>query len=240
VHSVGAVHTGTFAILKLIAYLYGHKYMSLLSASFWKTGWIMYLCGYTAIYSAVRAYLTTDLKKRFSYSTVGQLSYVITAGLVGTSQALLGGVLHIISHSVAKMTLFFIAGTFNSVYGTVDAREVAKIAPHMRWIVVIVAICGLSITGFPLLAGYYSKDLILLEEIHQHHYAAAGFLVMGSVLNFLYIFPVLKAAVMGKKIEAFKVKPVPRSMMTALVISAVLMIVLSSLMPYISELLAHV
>ncbi len=43
------------------------------------------------------------------------------------------------------------------------------------------------------LAGYYSKDVMLLEEIHRHHYSAASFLLVGSFLNFVYIYPLIRA-----------------------------------------------
>jgi len=227
IHSVGAVHTGTIAILKIIAYLYGYEYMSKLSLRFEHAGWLIYLCGGTALYTAICAYRSEDLKKRFSYSTVGQLSYVITAGLVGTPGAMLGAILHIAAHSVAKMCLFFFAGTFNSVYGTVNAKEVAKIIPHVRWLAIPVAVSGLSITGFPFLAGYYSKDLMLLEEIAHHQYAAAAFLVLGSILNFLYIFPVLRAACRSTKGADFKVIPIPFGIRLALVINTLLVVGLS-------------
>ncbi len=226
IHSVGAVHTGTIAVLKIIVYLFGYEYMSRLSLEFEHAGWLIYLCGGTSLYTAICAYRSVDLKKRFSYSTVGQLSYVITAGLVGTPGALLGALLHIASHSVAKMNLFFFAGTFNSVYGTVNAREVARIIPHVRWLAIPVAVSGLSITGFPFLAGYYSKDLMLLEEIAHHQYAAAAFLVAGSVLNFLYIFPVLRAAFRPAS-GVVEVKPVPFGMRLALGITTLLVIGLS-------------
>jgi multicomponent Na+:H+ antiporter subunit D len=227
IHSVGAVHMGTIAILKIIVYLYGFDYMSRLSLRFEHTGWLIYLCGGTALYTAICAYRSVDLKKRFSYSTVGQLSYVITAGLVGTPGALLGATLHIATHSVAKMSLFFVVGTFNSVYGTVNAKEVAKIIPHVRWLAIPVAISGLSITGFPFLAGYYSKDLMLLEEIAHHQYAAAAFLIAGSVLNFLYIFPVLRAACRKTDGSNFNVKPIPFGIRLALVANTLLVVALS-------------
>lgn len=235
IHSVGAVHTGTIAVLKIIVYLYGYQYMSQLSLRFEHAGWLIYLCGGTALYTAVCAYRSVDLKKRFSYSTVGQLSYVITAGLIGTPGALLGATLHIATHSVAKMCLFFVAGTLNSVYGTVNAKEVAKIIPHVRWLAVPVAIAGLSITGFPFLAGYYSKDLMLLEEIAHHQYAAAAFLVAGSILNFLYIFPVLRAACRSTKGSSFIVKPIPFGIRLALIINTLLMVGLSMFSGHITR-----
>lgn len=226
VHSVGAVHTGTIAVLKIIVYLFGYSYMERLSGHFLSAGWLIYLCGFTALYTAYRAYQAQDLKKRFSYSTVGQLSYVITAGLVGTPGALIGAILHIASHSLAKLNLFFVAGLFNSVYATVDAGDVARIVTNVRWLAFPIAISGLSISGFPLLAGFYSKDMMLLEEISHHQYAAAAFLVCGSLLNFLYIFPLIRAAIRPAD-KSFVPKPIPRGLSAAVILSTLLLVALS-------------
>ncbi len=193
VHTVGAVQTGTIAILKLGHFVYGEEYLYQLNNSFFLTGWVTYLCGGTALYTAYRAWKTTNLKERFSFSTVGQLSYILTAILIGTPAAHLGAILHIITHSLAKMTLFFNAGIFSTSYQATETYEVGKIAPSLPWIIASSGIAGLSITGFPFLAGYYSKDLMLIEEIHTHHYAAAVFLLFGSLINFFYIFPIIKA-----------------------------------------------
>jgi multicomponent Na+:H+ antiporter subunit D len=193
VHTVGAVQTGTIAILKIGHYVYGDNYLYTLNNDFFKTGWLTYLCGFTAIYTAFRAWKTTNLKERFSFSTVGQVSYIITAILVGTPACTMGAILHIITHSLSKMTLFFNAGILSTTFKATETYEIGKIAPSLPWVTFTTGIAGLSITGFPLLAGYYSKDLMLIEEIHTHHYAAAFFLLTGSFINFLYIYPVIKA-----------------------------------------------
>jgi multicomponent Na+:H+ antiporter subunit D len=193
VHTVGAIQTGTIAILKIGHYVYGDNYLYTLNNEFLKTGWLTYLCGFTAVYTAYRAWKTTNLKERFSFSTVGQVSYIITAILVGTPACTLGAILHVITHSLAKMTLFFNAGIFSTTFKATETHEVAQIAPNVPWVILTTTIAGLSITGFPLLAGYYSKDLMLIEEIHSHHYAAAFFLLTGSLINFLYIYPIIKA-----------------------------------------------
>jgi multicomponent Na+:H+ antiporter subunit D len=193
VHTVGAVQTGTIAILKIGHYVYGDNYLYNLNNDFFKTGWLTYLCGFTSLYTAFRAWKTTNLKERFSFSTVGQVSYIITAILVGTPACTLGAILHVITHSLAKMTLFFNSGPFSTTFKSTETHEIAEIAPSIPWVILTTAIAGLSITGFPLLAGYYSKDLMLIEEIHTHHYAAAFFLITGSFINFLYIYPIIQA-----------------------------------------------
>jgi formate hydrogenlyase subunit 3/multisubunit Na+/H+ antiporter MnhD subunit len=232
VHSVGAVHTGSIAVLKIIVYLYGYEYMQHLSSSFLKAGWLIYLCGFTALYTAVCAYRTPDLKKRFSYSTVGQVSYVITAGLIGTPSAVFAAMLHIVSHSIAKLNLFFVAGYFNSLYGTVHAPDVGKLIPSNRWLAIPIAFSGLSITGFPLLAGHYGKEMMLWEEFSQHQYAAAAFLLVGSIINFLYIYPVLRAA-FRKNTSLEKPSYIPSGLSIAIAINVLLLIMLSFFDHYI-------
>ncbi len=224
VHSVAAVQTATIALLKITSTVYGQKYLTSLNDHFFETGWLTYLCGGTAIYSAYRAYDTPDLKKRFSFSTVGQLSYIITATLIGTKQTVLGAVLHTVTHSFAKLNLFFCAGIFATVFGTVNASDVSKFIPGKRWIGFLCAIGGLSITGFPLLAGYYSKDLMLIEELNSHHYAAAIFLVLGSIINVIYIFPIIKASFSPILKSTPRSKPVPVTMAIAVVVCTILII----------------
>src|SRR5690606_8792478 len=130
---------------------------------------------------------TQNLKERFSFSTVGQLSYIITAILIGTEVSMHGAMLHIVTHAIAKLTLFFCAGAYLTSFGSVQAAHVAAAIPGRRWLGLTAIVSGLSISGFPFLAGYYSKDIMLLEEIHRHHYFAAAFLLAGSFLNFVYI-----------------------------------------------------
>lgn len=197
-HSVSTIQISVILLLRVATGAYGSTLLVALNDHFLETGWLTWLCGVTALYTAWRAMRTADLKKRFAYSTVGQLSYMITAVLVGTPLALTGALLHMVTHAVAKLNLFFCAGVFSTVLRTTEAPKVAAWVPRHRWLAGAAAVSGLSIAGFPFLAGYYSKDLMLLEEIHRHHYAAAAFLLLGSVINLVYIFPIVKAAVVGR------------------------------------------
>ena len=221
IHSVATVKTGSIALIKIAVYIFGIDYIQLLTSNFFSGGWLTYLCGGTAIYSAYRALTTDDLKQRFAFSTVGQLSYIILAVLVGTKIAILAAVLHVVTHAIAKSCLFYVAGFYNSIYQTVSVKKIGSIMPHTRFMAAVIAICGLSITGFPFLAGYYSKDLMLIEEWHSHYYSSAIFLVIGSLVNVLYIIGPIKSA-FRKKDPGFQTRPVPASMMVSFAISVAL------------------
>jgi multicomponent Na+:H+ antiporter subunit D len=232
IHSVATVKTGSIALIKIATYIFGLDYIHQLTSEFLTGGWITYLCGATAMYTAYRAMKSDDLKTRFGFSTVGQLSYIILAILVGTKLSILAAILHIITHAIAKSCLFYVAGFYNSVYHSTSVREIAKYMPHTRFVAFVIAICGLSITGFPFLAGFYSKDMMLVEEWNAHYYASASFLVVGSIVNILYIIGPVRNA-FKKPDPTLIPKPIPWSMTLTFVISIALIIGSNYYVPYI-------
>lgn len=235
IHSIAAVKSGAIVLTKTAYYIYGLDFLRSLTSNFITGGWLIYLCGITAVYTAYRALKTDDLKVRFSYSTVGQVSYIIIAILVATPTAITAAMLHIITHSIAKSGLFYVAGTYNSLYKTINTNEISKITPHTKWLAVAVAIFGASITGFPFLAGFHSKDMMLLEEIHTGQYAAAAFLLLGSLINILYIWPVVKSAFFYKEKIEMKIYPVPIGMKVAIIACALITVTFSIYSFYIID-----
>lgn len=228
IHSVASVQVGSVALFKIGKYVYGTELLSDLCDHIFETGWLLYLCGFTSIYTAYRAWRTQDLKERFSFSTVGQLSYIITAILIGTPQSMQGAMLHIVTHSIAKLNLFFCAGAYLTSFGSVSAPRVATAIPGKRWLGAAAVFSGLSISGFPFLAGYYSKDIMLLEELHRHHYSAAAFLLVGSILNFVYIYPLIRATLRKSTAATPASVPLHPAMSTAIGLCTVLIVVLSA------------
>jgi multicomponent Na+:H+ antiporter subunit D len=228
IHSVASVQIGSIVLFKIAKHVYGTELLSDLCDHFLETGWLLYLCGFTAIYTAYRAWKTQNLKERFSFSTVGQLSYIITAILIGTPQSMQGAMLHIVTHSIAKLGLFFCAGAYLTSFGTVQAAKVADAIPGQRWLGAVAVLFGLSISGFPFFAGYYSKDIMLLEEIHRHHYSAAAFLVIGSILNFVYIYPLIRATLRRATATTPPPAPLHFAMTAAIVVCAALILTLSA------------
>jgi len=226
-HSVAAVKSGSFIIIKIVVYIYSLNYTKFLSENFFYCGWIFYLCGITAVYSAYRAYKTTKLKSRFAYSTISQLSYILSSIFIANKLAIMGAVLHIISHSLCKITLFFIAGIFSSVYGVHSTKEAGKLAPHLKFWIACLAFCGASIIGLPYFPGSFGKDLMIISDMQTHHYSSAIFLICGSLINILYILPIIKAGFFSKKIERKNLTTIPLTMRLAIIIAVLLAISMS-------------
>jgi len=185
------------------------------------------LCGLTGVYGAYKAYKTNKIKYRFAYSTISQLSYILSSILIGTKIAMMGAILHIISHSLCKIVLFFIAGIFSSIYNVHDTKEAMKLAPHIKFWIICLSFCGASIIGIPYLPGSFGKELMIDAEISSKHFSSIIFLFCGSFINILYIFPIFKSAFFGKVEGHYKTLAVPLTMKIAIISGVFLSILMS-------------
>src|SRR5207244_9785475 len=113
-----------------------------------------------------------DLKRVLAYSTISQLGYMFLAlgsglraeGLAGL--AAMAAIFHLFTHAFFKALLFLAAGSVMHAMGNViDMRRFSglrRLLPATHW----TFLCGaLALAGFPLLAGFWSKDEILATAL---------------------------------------------------------------------------
>ncbi len=113
----------------------------------------------TAFFAASVGLVQNDIKRVIAYSTCSQLGYMFVAMGVGAYGI---GMFHLFTHSFFKALLFLGSGSvIHAMSGEQDMRKKGGLAPHIRttWILMIVG--NLALTGFPLTAGFYSKDAII-------------------------------------------------------------------------------
>ena len=122
----------------------------------------------TALIAALIAFSQNDIKKVLAYSTVSQLGYMfLAAGMGAYSVALF----HVVTHAFFKALLFLGAGAvIHSMHHEQDMRKMGGLAKKIPQTFVLFLIGALALAGFPLLAGFFSKD----EIIHVAHTGIAG------------------------------------------------------------------
>jgi NADH-quinone oxidoreductase subunit L len=129
----------------------------------------------TLFFGGLLALVQDDLKKILAYSTVSQLGYMMAALGVGGYTA---SVFHLFTHGFFKALLFLGAGSLiHAVHSNniSDMGGMAKAMPHTFWTFIV---GSLALAGFPLTAGFFSKDEILIAG---DIWADAGFLT-GSLV----------------------------------------------------------
>ena len=113
----------------------------------------------TALFAATVALVQNDIKRIVAYSTCSQLGYMFVALGVGAYSI---GMFHLFTHAFFKALLFLGSGSvIMAMHHEQDIRNMGGLRhkiPVTYWMMVIGT---LALTGFPLTAGYFSKDAII-------------------------------------------------------------------------------
>jgi NADH-quinone oxidoreductase subunit L len=140
--------------------------------------------GTTMFIGATIALTQTDIKRVVAYSTLSQLGYMMMAcGLGGY----IAGMYHLLTHGAFKALLFLGCGAvIIALHHEQDMRNMGGLKdklPVTYWTFVVGA---LALAGFPLTAGFFSKDELLLAS-----WMAGG---LGKVLTILGLLTALMTA----------------------------------------------
>ena len=185
-HAVAVVKAGVFTILKVVVYIFG---IDLLADTGLGT-YLAYAACATILLGSLVAMTKDNLKARLAYSTVSQLAYIVLGAAMANSWGILGGSLHIAMHAFGKITLFFCAGAIAVALHKTEISEMKGIGRQMPWTMGAFLVGSLSIIGLPPLGGAWSKWYLILAGLEAEQYAAIGVLLLSSLLNIAYLFPV--------------------------------------------------
>ena len=140
----------------------------------------------TSFVAATIGLLQNDLKRVIAYSTMSQLGYMIFAcGLSNYSV----GFFHLTNHAFFKALLFLSAGSIiHAVNDEQDMRKMGGLKNLIPFTYSMLIIGSLALIGFPFLAGFYSKDLVL--EVACGKYGLSGYFsyFLGTIGAFFTAF----------------------------------------------------
>ncbi len=138
----------------------------------------------TAFVAATIAVAQFDIKRVLAYSTISQLGFMIAAVGLGGYVA---GIFHLATHAFFKALLFLSAGSVihgmehghhaiahehgasdKHAFDPQDMRFMGGLAKHMPITTWVYIIGALALAGLPPLAGFWSKDEILLDANHNN------------------------------------------------------------------------
>ncbi|MGH9631480.1 MAG: NADH-quinone oxidoreductase subunit L, partial [Bryobacteraceae bacterium] len=116
---------------------------------------------FTAILAASIALVQTDIKRVLAYSTVSQLGFMFMALGVGAWWV---AVFHLFTHAFFKALLFLGAGSvIHGMGGEQNMRRMGGLKKQLPVTHATMLIGALAIAGIPGLAGFFSKEEILLR-----------------------------------------------------------------------------
>nr|YP_010946317.1 NADH dehydrogenase subunit 5 [Allacta bruna]WGO57035.1 NADH dehydrogenase subunit 5 [Allacta bruna] len=147
----------------------------------------------TMFMSGLGANFEYDLKKIIALSTLSQLGLMLSILSMGYSML---AFFHLLMHALFKALLFMCAGVvIHCMKNSQDIRLMGGISFHLPMVTSCLMISNFALCGFPFLAGYYSKDLIL-EVVSMSYvnlfsffmfYLSTGLTVCYSFRLFYYV-----------------------------------------------------
>jgi NADH-quinone oxidoreductase subunit L len=154
------IHAATMVVagVYLVARMYG-VFWAGLSIHIGGINLVALIGGITMIIAAALAFVQDDIKRVLAYSTVSQLGYMVAALGVGAWTA---GVFHLFTHAFFKALLFLGSGSVIHACHTNNMSEMGGLKDHMKTTYYTFVIGTLALAGIFPLAGFWSKDEILL------------------------------------------------------------------------------
>jgi NADH-quinone oxidoreductase subunit L len=157
---------------------------------------IAYIGGFTSIFAASLALVQRDIKRILAFSTLSQLGYMVMAIGVGSITA---GMFHLTTHAFFKCMLFLCAGSVIHAVSTQDIFEMgglSKKMPITTWTFVIGA---LALAGIFPLAGFWSKDEVLLAAYSAGFTGLYWVATIVAGMTAFYMFRLIFVAFFGEK-----------------------------------------
>src|SRR4051794_3947712 len=140
----------------------------------------------TAFFAATVGLVQNDIKRIVAYSTCSQLGYMFVAMGVGAYSV---GMFHLFTHAFFKALLFLGSGSvIHAMHHEQDMRKMGGLRDKLPVTYVCMLIGTLALTGFPLTAGYYSKDAIIEAAAAGHNPFAAYAFAMTIIAALLTSF----------------------------------------------------
>jgi NADH-quinone oxidoreductase subunit L len=139
---------------------------------------VMFFGATTAFFAATVGLVQNDIKRIVAYSTCSQLGYMFVAMGAGAYSV---GMFHLFTHAFFKALLFLGSGSvIYAMHHEQDIRMMGGLWRKIPYTFTVMCIGTLALTGFPLFAGFFSKDAII-ESAYAAHNAFATYAYLLTV-----------------------------------------------------------
>jgi multicomponent Na+:H+ antiporter subunit D len=229
-----ATPTGTLFLISLTTKVAVYA----LARSFAGTDLLIIIGLVMACFPLIFAVIENDLRRVLAYCLINQIGFMVCAIGIGTEMAINGAVATAFNHVLYKGLLMMSLGAVLYRVGHVDGSHLGGLYKSMPKTTVFCIVGALS-SSFPLLCGFVSKAIIMLEMLNAGHtvgwllllFAAAGvFLQIAIKIPFLAFFA---------RDSGLRVKEAPANMLIAMSVSSIFCIAIGIFPSYLYSILPY-
>jgi len=170
---------------------------------------IITLGALTVITAVMMAMIQHNGRKLLGYHAVSQVGYMIMGVGSGSVLAIMGGLFHMVNHTIYKSNLFLSLGAVEKRTGTNNLDELGGLGSRMPVIFVTALIGAFAISGIPPFNGFFSKWMIYQGMLELAKNASPGYqiwlliclvlAVFGSALTLASFMKFIHAIFLGRR-----------------------------------------
>jgi formate hydrogenlyase subunit 3/multisubunit Na+/H+ antiporter MnhD subunit len=149
---------------------------------------IITLGALTVITAVMMAMIQHNGRKLLGYHAVSQVGYMVMGVGSGNILAIIGGLFHMVNHTLYKSNLFLSLGAVEKRTGTSDLDELGGLGSRMPLTFLSALIGAFAISGIPPFNGFYSKWLIYQGILNMASQQSAGYQIWLLICLILAIF----------------------------------------------------
>jgi NADH-quinone oxidoreductase subunit N len=151
----------------------------------------------TMIVGNLVALAQRSLKRMLAYSSVAHAGYLLVAVAVGSTRGTAAVLFYLVAYGLTSVAAFaLLAAKGRAGESEVQIDDLAGLAATRPWLAFALAVCMLSLLGFPGTAGFIGKWYILVAAVSGGKGWLAAVLVLTSVISAGYYLPVIMAMYM--------------------------------------------
>jgi multicomponent Na+:H+ antiporter subunit D len=184
------VKGGVLAIIRSIYYVVGADYIR---GTWVQKAWILPAV-ITLLMGSSLAFKERILKKRFAYSTVSNLSYILLGLAMLNENGFTGALLHVVFHAIIKSGLFMVAGALIFTTGKTRVDDYVGLGRKMPTLFVSYIVVALGLIGIPPTSGIVSKWYLgvgcLEGGMGVLSWLGAASLLVSALLTAGYLLPI--------------------------------------------------
>lgn len=196
-HAVAVVYAGAYGIIRVVYSVFGYKLIGQLGFS-QVMPWII---AFTILAGVIIALRQDVLKRRLAYQTISHISYILLGVFTLQPWGLAGAVMHMISYSTLKVSLFFCAGIISEQTGETKISKMGGIGWLLPKTMVCFSIATLGMIGMLPLNTFWGKYYLMKGSVAGGQWPLAVMLVISGIINGICFIPLIVDAFRGKKIK---------------------------------------
>ena len=141
----------------------------------------------------VMAIYEKDIKLLLAHSSVAQIGYIALGFGLASSASVAASFVHIGNHALIKGGLFMAVGGFVAALGSrASLSSFVGIGRRMPITATAFTVCGLSLAGLPLTAGFISKLYLVRAILAEDAYVITALVLLSSALSLIYLWKIIE------------------------------------------------